>query len=190
MARSIYVNITHEKIALLRYMRANEERKLKEQGALQVSLQENIEVSLHCCSIKALLTFPTIQNALHRIQDSAKQQFETLSGLIAQFVTNEAHTHSQLLDTVLRMQDAGDGLWEQLRTRAQHEMEVSAEGVRRVLDDQVREMRYMVSDVKEKLWTYTDTVGLQIDALLRDTAEKVCLYVTEFDRSLIDRRNL
>lgn len=88
------------------------------------------------------------------------------------------------------MRDAGDGLWEQVRTRVQQEMEVSAEGVRRVLDDQVREMRYMVSDVKEKLWTYTDTVGLQIDALLRDTAEKVCLYVTEFDRSLIDRRNL
>lgn len=57
MARSIYVNITHEKIALLRYMRGNEERKLKEQGALQVSFQENIEVSLYRCSIKASLTF-------------------------------------------------------------------------------------------------------------------------------------
>ncbi|KAJ9106420.1 hypothetical protein QFC21_001566 [Naganishia friedmannii] len=121
MARSIYVNITHEKMALLKYMRGNEERKAQEQGALQVSLQENIE------------------KALSRIQDSAKQQFGTLSTLIAQFEKNDANAHTQLRETALRMRDAGEGLWDEVR----REMEVSAEGGRKVLDDQVREMRYM-----------------------------------------------
>ena len=112
----------------------------------------------------------------------------TLSNLITQFEKNDAHAHADLRDTALRMRHAGDGLWEEMRVRAQQEVEASAQSVRKVLGKQAQEMRYMVSVLKgctglEHTFV-SNTMHLQMDELLHDTAGMVSLYFWAHDHLL------
>jgi signal-transduction protein with cAMP-binding, CBS, and nucleotidyltransferase domain len=45
MAKSIYANISQEKMELLRFLKTNEEVRMDQQGKSQAELQERIEVS-------------------------------------------------------------------------------------------------------------------------------------------------
>jgi RNase adaptor protein for sRNA GlmZ degradation len=86
------------------------------------------------------------------------------------------------------MRHAGDGLWEEVRIRAQQEVEASAQSVREVLGEQAQEMRYMVSVLKGctglEHTSVSNTMHLQMDELLHDTAGKVSLYFWAHDHLL------
>ncbi|KAJ9094651.1 hypothetical protein QFC19_007864 [Naganishia cerealis] len=118
--------------------------------------------------------FRLLQRALHRILDSAKQQYDTLSNLIVQFGLNDNQAHSQLRDTVLQMRDAGEGLWEGVRARAQEQIDLSANAARQAMNDQVREMHYLVCWMDPSFWFLcSDLMCLQMENLLQSASEKV-----------------
>ncbi|KAI5449317.1 hypothetical protein NCC49_004819 [Naganishia albida] len=135
MAKSIYANISQEKMELLRFLKTNEEVRQQEQGKNQAELQEGIE-------------------ALTLVHQSARQQHHSLAELIARSATQEDAAHYRLLQSIEEFRNMGEGWWEEIRRRVREQLDVDIASTKGAMEVQVAEMRGLLDlvlfDVAEK----------------------------------------
>lgn len=143
IAKSIYANISQEKMDLIGYLRRNEEMRMLEQEQVQEYLQVRIQVSL-----KGQAMYSNInedEKDLGNLQESTKQQHDTLAALISRSSYSADQAHKRLLQTILEMRNVGEGWWEEVQLRAQEQVELDAANARRLMDVELAGMRSLVS---------------------------------------------
>jgi hypothetical protein len=143
MAKSIYANISQEKMELLRFLKTNEEVRMHEQGRTQEQLQERIDVSRS--HSKGGMGINLSPKALGLVHEIARQQHDSLESLIARSATQEDQAYARLLQSVEELRNTGEGWWEEVRRRVQEQLDLDVVNARTVMDVQVAEMRGLVS---------------------------------------------
>ncbi|KAJ9103576.1 hypothetical protein QFC20_004732 [Naganishia adeliensis] len=135
MARSIYANISQEKMELLTFLKTNEELRKNEEGKNQERFQERLE-------------------ALGMVHETARQQHDTLASLIAGSASREDQAHARLLESIRELRSTGEGWWEEVRMQVQDQLDIDIVNARTVMNVQVVEMQRLLdtllSEVAEK----------------------------------------
>lgn len=79
------------------------------------------------------------------VHETARQQHDTLVGLIARSASQEAQAHARLLESIRELRSTGEGWWEEVRMRVQDQLDIDIVNARTVMNVQVVEMQRLVS---------------------------------------------
>jgi hypothetical protein len=72
-------------------------------------------------------------------------QHDSLATIISSSSDSANHAHATLLQTIVEMRNVGDGWWEQVKLRAQEQVDLDAANARHALQMQLSGMRSLVS---------------------------------------------
>jgi hypothetical protein len=90
---------------------------------------------------------------LGSLQELAKQQYNTLAALITNSSNSADQANARLLQTLVERRNIDADWWDEVKLRAQEQIEVDAATARREMSVQLNEMRSFVSALA------TDPIG-------------------------------
>jgi hypothetical protein len=78
-------------------------------------------------------------------------QHDSLATIISSSSDTANQAHAKLLQTVVEMRNVGEGWWEQVKFRAQEQVDLDAANARHALQTQLSGMRALVSPLGDCL---------------------------------------
>ncbi|GHJ88186.1 hypothetical protein NliqN6_4588 [Naganishia liquefaciens] len=132
IARSIYAEISREKMDLLAQLQLNEQKRMAEQEQMKKALQNRIQ-------------------DLGSLQESAKQQYNTLAALITNSSNSADQANARLLQTLVERRNIDADWWDEVKLKAQEQIEVDAATARREMSVQLNEMRSFLTWLSDEV---------------------------------------